>query len=116
MLNNSFLLSSYNIAVHKLSSSQYMVMFKNDRALCVIRIPHYDMIIAVSESKFYARAANRLKLRPKATYEYVYDGTGFMIDVNSNDRITDKIVDFSLPVQESRFGREQSPWFSHFVG
>jgi len=102
-------------AVIDWNSPHRMVMFKNDRSLCVIRIPHYDMVIAISESKFYARASKRLKLSPRATYEYVYDGTGFLIDVNVDGKVTDNIIDFDLPVRSKRFGRQHSSWLSHYA-
>jgi len=92
-----------------------MVMFKNDRSLCIIRIPYYDIVITVSEPQFYTRAAKRLKLLSKVDCEYVYDGTGFVIDVNISEKITKNIADFSLPVQSRGVSRNHNGWIRHYL-
>ena len=109
------LFGAFTGAVIDWNSPNRLVMFKNDRSLCVVKIPHYDIVITVSESKFYSRAAQRVKFNPKVTYEYVYDGTGFILDVNLEENITDNIIDFDLPVQEKRSHRNASNWFSHYL-
>jgi len=90
-----------------------MVMFKNERSLCVVRIPHYDMVITVSESKFYARAMKRLRIKPKEKVEYVYDGVGFVIDLNAGGRIVDNLQDFDLPVDTKSWKQQVRPWLRY---
>lgn len=77
-----------------------MVMFKNDRALCLIRIPYYDIVIAVSESKFYHRAVTRLKMKVKATHQYVMDGVGLIMNLESGASLVENVVDFDIPVKK----------------
>jgi glucosamine 6-phosphate synthetase-like amidotransferase/phosphosugar isomerase protein len=89
-----------------------MVMFKNERALCLIRIPYYDMVIAVSESKFFHRAAQRLKIKTRAAHHYVYDGVGLLMDLSKSGAFVNNVVDFSLPVEKNRFENSKSRWLS----
>lgn len=77
-----------------------MVMFKHDRALCLIRIPYYDIVIAVSESKFYHRAVTRLRMKVKASHQYVMDGVGIIIDLESEKPLVNSVVDFDIPVKK----------------
>ena len=77
-----------------------MVMFKNDRALCLIRIPYYDIVIAVSESKFYHRAVTRLKMKVKASHQYVMDGVGLIMNLESEKPLVDSVVDFDIPIKK----------------
>lgn len=94
-----------------------MVMFKNDRALCLVRIPYYDIVIAVSESKFFHRATQRLKIKSRAEHEYVRDGVGMLLDLNLPGALVDNVIGFDLPVQKTRYGQSRTPWLSHyFVG
>jgi glucosamine 6-phosphate synthetase-like amidotransferase/phosphosugar isomerase protein len=77
-----------------------MVMFKNERDLCVLRFPHYDMVIAVSKAQYYDRAARRLNIKAKDACDYVSDGTGILFDLNVDKRLTDEILDFDIPVEK----------------
>jgi glucosamine 6-phosphate synthetase-like amidotransferase/phosphosugar isomerase protein len=77
-----------------------MVMFKHDRALCLIRIPYYDVVITVSESKFYHRAATRLGMKVKASHQYVLDGVGLIMNLESEKALVDSVVDFDIPVKK----------------
>ena len=77
-----------------------MVMFKHDRALCLIRIPYYDVVIAVSESKFYQRATTRLKLKLKASHQYVLDGVGLIMNLETEKSLVESVADFDIPVKK----------------
>jgi len=79
-----------------------MVMFKHDRALCLVRIPYYDIVIAVSESKFYHRAVTRLRMKVKASHQYVMDGVGLIMNLESEKPLIDDVLDFDIPVK--RYG------------
>lgn len=93
-----------------------MVMFKHGRSLSIVRIPHYDVLITVSEPRFFTRAMNRLNLKVKIqAFEQVYDGTGIIIDLNVADRITESVQDFDLPVHGLPKDTEGSAW-SRFLG
>jgi glucosamine 6-phosphate synthetase-like amidotransferase/phosphosugar isomerase protein len=81
---------------------QQMVMFKNDRSLCLFFIPHYDVVIAVSEARFFANAARRLNLRAKGSSVFVEDGTGLFFDLENGGRITDTVEDFEIPRPKTR--------------
>ncbi len=87
-----------------------MVMFKNERSLCIIRIPHFDMVIAVSEARFYDNAARRLNITSKDTCQFVHDGTGMVVDLNTDRRITETVVDFDLPVGTVSYRRNYATW------
>lgn len=76
-------------------------MFKHERSLALLRLVHYDIVIAISEVRFYDAARKRLGLQVKDDYQIVHDETGFIVDVNTSKRITDKIVDFALPVKKT---------------
>lgn len=102
-------------AVIDWNNQRRMVMFKYDRALSIIRIPYYDIIIAISEPKFYSQVAERIRWKSKSTCEYVYDGTGFMIDLNISHRITDHIIDFEIPVKNNQVNQIRQDWFAHYV-
>lgn len=94
-----------------------MVMFKFDRPLSLIRLPYYDMVITISESKYWQRAAGKLKMKVSDNVTYVADKTGLLFDLNLDGQLSDTIVDFELPVQDSaRFGRRYNNWCSHYVG
>jgi len=89
-----------------------MVMFKNDRSLCVFRIPHFDIVIAVSEARFYDNASRRLGIKAKDTCEYVEDGTGMIFDLNAAERITSNVVDFDIPITPRSYGRAHNAWMA----
>lgn len=107
----SMLSGAFTGALVDMRHPHQMVMFKHDRSLCVFRFPHYDMILTVSEARFYDRAAKRLGIKAKEKCEYVYDGTGMLFDLNIEDRITESIIDFDIPVQRS-YVRRYSGWLS----
>ncbi len=92
-----------------------MVMFKNDRSLCIFRIPHYDIVIAISEARFYDRVSRRLKIRSKDTCHYVNNGTGLLFDLNSGDRITQQVVDFDIPINDTPYYQGASAWVEALV-
>jgi len=90
-----------------------MIMFKFQRSLSLLRLIHYDIVITISEVGFYDNARKRLGLQAKDQYQFVKDGTGFIVDVNEDGRITDKIIDFDIPVERSwRMVGSRSPWLS----
>lgn len=92
-----------------------MVMFKHERPLCLIRIPHYDIVVAVSEACFYTRAAEKAKVNPKSSYEYVQDGTGIIMDLNADRRITEDIYNFPLPIEHTtKMKMKHSAWLNSY--
>jgi len=92
-----------------------MMMFKFERPLSLVRIPHYDIVIAVSESKFWDRAAKRLKIKAQDKISYVEDKTGLIFDLNAEGHLVDTFSDFQLPVKDStRLGKRYSAWLSHY--
>ena len=92
---------AYTGALVDLRAPNRMVMFKHERSLALLRLVHYDIVIAISEVRFYDAARKRLGLQVKDDYQIVHDETGFIVDVNTSKRITDKIVDFALPVKKT---------------
>ena len=89
-----------------------MVVFKNDRALCIVRLFHYDMIILVSEAIFYDRASRRVGIRAKEKCGYLKDGTGMLVDLNIEERITTRLMDFDIPTRPNYEHYRHSNWFS----
>lgn len=111
----SMLQGAFTGALVDMRTPTQMVMFKNDRSLCVFRFPHYDMVLTVSEARFYDRVAKRLGVKAKETCEYVLDGTGMLFDLNIEKRITEEIIDFDIPVQKG-YVRRYSSWLSGMMG
>ena len=104
---------SYTGAIIDMRHSHRMVMFKFQRSLVVFRLKHYDIIIAISEAKFYDDAARRLGINSRVDCKYVTEGTGLLIDLNIPSRITDSIIDFNIPVDGSLNSmRSYAPWFA----
>jgi len=108
----SQLFGAFTGAVVDLHEPNRMVMFKYDRPLCLIRIPYFDIMVAISEARFFKNAIETLGLKAKTKpCEFVHDGVGIIIDVNSEKRITQEIKSFSLPVRQSaRVQYERQPW------
>lgn len=111
----SMLHGAFTGALVDMRTPSQMVMFKNERSLCIFRFSHYDMIIAVSEARFYDRVAKRLGVKAREKCEFVTDGTGMLFDLNIEDRITDQIIDFDIPVQKG-YVRQYSSWLSGMMG
>lgn len=87
-----------------------MVLFKFRRPLALLSLRHYDMLVAVSEPRFYDRAKERAKIKPKDVYTQMKEETGLLLDVNAG-RIVGNLNDFRLPVKaENR--REITRWES----
>ena len=93
------LVGAFTGAAIDMRRTNQMLMFKFGRELAVLKLPHYDTIISISEPRFYDTARDRMKLKVKDTILYPKEETGFLIDVNAG-RITDQLIDFNLPVQE----------------
>lgn len=92
-----------------------MVMFKFDRTLSVVSLPHFDMIITVSESRFWHRAKARLGIQAKDNVETIYDKTGLVIDLNLKGKLEETIDQFDLPVKEEyRYEKRYSGWLSAY--
>ena len=108
----SLLSGAFTGALVDMRKPTQMVMFKHERSLCVFRFLHYDMILTVSEARFYDRVARRLGIKAKEKCEYVEDGTGMLFDLGIRDRITDRIIDFDIPVEKHRYVRSYSGWLS----
>jgi glucosamine 6-phosphate synthetase-like amidotransferase/phosphosugar isomerase protein len=93
------LVGAFTGAAVDLRRTNQMLMFKFGRELAVLNLPHYDVVVAVSEAKFYDAAREKMKLKVKDTILYPKEETGFLIDLNAG-RITDQLIDFNLPVKE----------------
>ena len=111
----SMLHGAFTGALVDMRNPAQMVMFKNDRSLCVFRFPHTDIVITVSEARFYDKVARRLGVKAKEVCEYVSDGTGMLFDLNIDRRITDEIIDFDIPVEKG-YVRRYSSWLSGMIG
>jgi glucosamine 6-phosphate synthetase-like amidotransferase/phosphosugar isomerase protein len=109
----NYLFGAYTGAVIDMRHPHRMVMFKYQRSLCALRLEHYDMVIAISEAKFYDQAARKLGIKAKDRYQIVKDGSGFLVDLNIDGRITDSIIDFDIPAGVGRVLRRCNPWFTH---
>lgn len=105
------LVGAFTGAAVDLRRTNQMLMFKFGRELAVLNLPHYDMVVAVSEAKFYDAAREKMKLKVKDTILYPKEETGFLIDLNAG-RITDQLIDFNLPVKEEcrRGGQRWNNW------
>lgn len=113
MATSDKLIGAYTGAVVDMRYPHRMAMFKFERSLCVLQLRHYDITIAISEPKFYDQAARRLGITSKDTCRYVRDGTGFIVDLNIDGRITDSVTDFRIPVKRTmEFMRRHTPWFA----
>jgi glucosamine 6-phosphate synthetase-like amidotransferase/phosphosugar isomerase protein len=105
----SMLYGAFTGALIDMREPHRMVLFKHDRPLCLISLPHYDIIIAISEAQYYDTAVRLLKINAKEDCEYLMDGTGVLIDLNVRGRITQDIVDFDIPTKP-KFQRNHSAW------
>ncbi len=112
----SMLDGAFTGALVDMRSPSQMVMFKHERPLCVFRFPHYDMILTISEARFYDRVATRLGIKAKGKCEYVNDGTGILFDLNIDKRITDEIIDFDIPTPVQTYTRHVSNWLHGALG
>lgn len=93
------LIGSFTGAAVDMRYPNRMIVFKFGRQLSIVKIPHYDTVIAISEVGFYDNARDRLKITAKDTCVYPKEETGLILDVNAG-KITQDLVDFKLPVQE----------------
>lgn len=93
------LIGAFTGAAVDIRKTHQMIMFKYGRELAVLNLPHYDMIVSVSEPRFYDKARDSMQLKVSDTLLYPKEETGFLIDINAG-RITDQLIDFNLPVQE----------------
>jgi glucosamine 6-phosphate synthetase-like amidotransferase/phosphosugar isomerase protein len=111
----SMLDGAFTGALVDMRTPSQMVMFKNARSLCVFRFPHTDTVIAVSEARFYDRVARKLNIKARERCESLSDGTGMLFDLNIDQRITDEIIDFDIPVNKGFINR-RSGWVSSVFG
>jgi len=106
------LMGAYTGALVDMRHSHRMVMFKFERSLVLFQLKHYDIVVTISEAKFYDDAVRRLGIKSRATCKYVTDGTGFLVDLNISDRITNSVIDFDMPVDRAlQAARKRHPWF-----
>jgi glucosamine 6-phosphate synthetase-like amidotransferase/phosphosugar isomerase protein len=105
------LVGAFTGAAIDLRRTNQMLMFKYGRELAVLNLPHYDVVVAVSEAKFFDAARDKMKLKVKDTILYPKEETGFLIDINAG-RITDQLIDFNLPVKEEcrQSGKRWNNW------
>ncbi len=107
------LAGAYTGAMIDMRSPHRMVMFKFERSLALLRLMHHDIVLAISEVKFYDVARKRLGIQSKDQYQFVKDGTGFIMDVNEDGRITDNVINFDIPVDRTmRMVGGHNPWFA----
>lgn len=107
------LVGAFTGAAVDLRRTNQMLMFRFGRSLSVLKLPHYDTLISVSEPRFYDRARNRMKLKVKDQFSTPREETGFLVDLNAG-RITDQLIDFSLPVKEE--SRRAIKQYNNWVG
>lgn len=93
------LVGAFTGAAVDMQHTNRIIMFKFGRPLAILRLPHYDTLIAISEARFYDGARNRLKMKAKDTCVYPKEKTGFLVDVNAG-RVTGELTDFHLPVKK----------------
>lgn len=107
------LVGAFTGAMVDMRRTNQMITFKFERQLVVLKLPHYDTIITVSEPRFYDTARDRMQLKVKDRASYPKEETGFLVDVNAG-RITDQLIDFNIPVQEEcrRASKRWSNWAS----
>ncbi len=105
------LVGAYTGALVDTRVQHRMLMFKFQRSLAILTLPHFDMIITVSEPKFYDIARRRLGIKSRDGCKYPRDGTGFIIDLNMRNRITDNIIGFDIPVEQSL--THLASWFGY---
>jgi len=110
----SLLQGAFTGAAVDLNHPHQMVMFKFDRPLAVLRIPHYDMIITVSEAKYYDVVRKRLGIKAKDELSYPREGTGTFVDLNREGRIVNQKHIFELPIDKKTIRRiGNSRWVSN---
>lgn len=98
-------------AVVDYRNPERMLLFKYERPLCLVRIPYYDIVIGISESRFFQRAVTRLGIKAQAKHDYVYDRTGLLLDLSKPGSLVSNVEDFDLPIEEeARQFRRQSNW------
>jgi glucosamine 6-phosphate synthetase-like amidotransferase/phosphosugar isomerase protein len=105
------LVGAFTGAAVDMRRTNQMLMFRFGRSLSVLRLPHYDTLISVSEARFYDRARDAMKLKVKDQFSTPKEETGFLVDLNAG-RITDQLIDFDLPVKEEsrRATRQYNNW------
>lgn len=107
------LAGAYTGAMIDMRSPHRMIMFKFERSLALLRLMHYDIVLAISEVKFYDAARKRVGIQSRDKYQFIQDGTGLIVDVNEDGRITDNVVDFNIPVDRTmRMVGNHNPWFA----
>jgi len=92
-----------------------MCMFKCQRPLHVLTFKHYDMVIALSEVRHYDRAKAKLNITASDKNSWFKDGTGFIIDVNTDGHIVKNLREFDFPVDhnQGRYHHNQhDPWLA----
>lgn len=94
---------SFTGAVVDLRAPHRMTMFKNGRVLTVIHIPAYDMVVTVSEAKFFKKALEAMDGAKVdvSRCDFVQDGTGMIFDVNYNNFLADGVRDFHIPTAKA---------------
>jgi glucosamine 6-phosphate synthetase-like amidotransferase/phosphosugar isomerase protein len=110
------LVGAFTGAAVDMRHTNQMLMFRFGRDLSVLRLPHYDTIVSVSETRFFDKARDKMKLKVKDKLSQPAEETGFLVDINAG-RITDQLIDFRLPVQEEcrRAGKRWNNW-TQFYG
>ncbi len=109
----SLLQGAFTGALVDMRQPHRMVMFKNERSLSIFRLPHTDVIITISEAIFYDRVAHRLGITAREICDGVEDGTGIVFDLNQQERITDRIKDFEIPIDKSFSVYQNRGWMYH---
>lgn len=95
---------SYTGSIVDLRHPHRMLVFKNQRPLHTIYLPYYDILISLSEARFYDRAAKELKIKASDEYRLIEDGTGFIVDVNASEPLSRSLVDFEIPAKRGYGG------------
>lgn len=104
MLTSKELLGAFTGASVNINTPNKLLLFKFGRQLSFLKIPHYDMLVAVSETRFYDAVCSKIKFKPKDICLFPKEGTGFVIDVNAG-KIEDNISDFKLNIDSRNFDK-----------
>lgn len=90
---------AYTGAIVDMRERHRMVMFKFERTLHIFFLPHFDMVVAVSEARFYDDACRTLRVKAKDKHHVVKDGTGLIMDLNMPGHLVHSVIDFDIPVE-----------------
>lgn len=108
---SKYLSGSFTGALMDWNHPRRLVMFKFERSLSMIKLPAFDLVLFISEPKFFQNAAKKLDISVKTTSDYIHDATGLVVDLNSGDKVVNSVTDFKLPMHHGLPAqKEVNPW------